>query len=210
MSIDLNTGGADGPTRPHRAPQARGSYEPRHAGGAQGPRTLPLTQASQVAQTAQAVHDTQVLPEVEEGEGAPVFVDGSGRRARGVRIAGALAGAGLTVYLAVVGVNLATGAEVPLTPWPAGKPTGTGPDGTPRTGTTPHRPAGPGASGNPRNGGVPNAGTPSLGSGNDQSRPSASTAPSAPVTTPVPATTRPGKSQATPPAYGKKKKDQSG
>ncbi|GAA4066551.1 hypothetical protein [Actinomadura miaoliensis] len=52
----------------------------------------------------------------------PVFLDVSGRRARLVRRLGLVAGALLTAYLTVLGVNLVAGADVPYTPWPAVKP----------------------------------------------------------------------------------------
>ncbi|MFG2005849.1 hypothetical protein ACGFNU_42540 [Spirillospora sp. NPDC048911] len=164
---------------------------------------------------------------------APVFVDGSGRRARTVRGIGALAGLALIAYLAVVGVNLATGAEVPFTPWPAGK-TATrsdkGEQGEPRTRSVSPRPVGPGTVNNGSRNEVPGGGAPSQGGlpsngvpGQPSAAPRPSTTssplpptagptptPSAATPIPTPTSTRPGNSHASPPAHGKKKKEQSG
>lgn len=49
---------------------------------------------------------------------APVFVDATGRRRRLTRGVGAICATLLTGYLAVVGVGLFTGTDLPLTPWP--------------------------------------------------------------------------------------------
>ncbi|KAB2341344.1 hypothetical protein [Actinomadura rudentiformis] len=170
----------------------------------------------------------------------PVFVDGSGRRARTVRGVGALAGIALIAYFVVVGVNLSTGAEVPFTPWPAGKSATDGdqrgPDGKPRTRDQSPRPVGPGTgsanggtqnqvpgNGVPSNGGLPSNGVPAPGNPSAAPQPPATANPQVPPTTapaptppstatpvPSPTPTRPGNSQASPPAHGKKKKEQSG
>ncbi|MFI0452951.1 hypothetical protein [Actinomadura sp. 6N118] len=178
-----------------------------------------------------------IAPALPEPSG-PVFVDGSGRRALTVRGIGALAGIALIAYLAVVGVNLATGAEVPFTPWPSGN-TATdadkrGPDGKSRTRDQSPRRVGPGTgtanggtqnqvpgNGVPSIGGLPSNGAPAPGNPSTAPQPSTTSNPQVPPTagptpppaatpTPLPTSTRPGNSQASPPANGKKKKEQSG
>jgi hypothetical protein len=139
---------------------------------------------------------TAVLP---PAGGAPVFVDASGRRARLVRRLGLLAGAGLIAYLVMIGVNLAMGADVPLTPWPSGSGVTRGPagdDGKPGTrapsGPAPaaSRPVAPGAASGP---GSPSSGaTPAP----DSASPSAMPA--------RPSRTR-GKAPATPPGQTRDK-----
>ncbi|GAA4631492.1 hypothetical protein GCM10023196_061110 [Actinoallomurus vinaceus] len=54
-------------------------------------------------------------------EPEPVFVDATGRRARIARRAGIALGCIVAAYLALVGIGLATGTRVPLTPWPETK-----------------------------------------------------------------------------------------
>ncbi|MBO2455627.1 hypothetical protein J4573_51730 [Actinomadura barringtoniae] len=151
---------------------------------------------------------------------APVFVDGTGRRARRVRVLGIIAGLSLAAYLSVVGVNLVAGADVPFTPWPTGKHGGHGstkPDsGSPaRAGS---------ATGGPRGARPGTTATP----GGDASQPGPTSAPSrvpgagptpqpsaaptsaAPTTaapTPTVTPTHPGNGNATktPPGWSKKK-----
>ncbi|WP_067812548.1 hypothetical protein [Actinomadura kijaniata] len=50
-------------------------------------------------------------------DAAPVFVDASGRRRRLVRQAGVACGGLLALFLVAMGVSVATGADVPFTPW---------------------------------------------------------------------------------------------
>jgi hypothetical protein len=52
----------------------------------------------------------------------PVFVDRTGRRRRLARNAGIAVGCLLAAYLAVVAFGLVSGADAPMTPWPAAKP----------------------------------------------------------------------------------------
>jgi hypothetical protein len=54
-------------------------------------------------------------------EPPPVFVDRTGRRRRLARNAGIAVGCLLAAYLAVVTFGLVSGADAPLTPWPAPK-----------------------------------------------------------------------------------------
>ncbi|GAA2603063.1 hypothetical protein SMC26_03285 [Actinomadura fulvescens] len=173
-------------------------------------------------------------PTAEPPAAAPVFVDGSGRRVRTVRVVGAVTGAALVAYLAVVGLNLSKGAEVPFTPWPAAKTPASASererDREPATGGLSPRPAGSkpvngGSRDEAPRGGVPSNGPhgnpsaapqPPAGSGTPapSNVPSAvpTPAPTPPTATPAPSpsSTRPGKSHASPPAHGKKKKEQSG
>ncbi|MEV5747541.1 hypothetical protein AB0L00_06950 [Actinoallomurus sp. NPDC052308] len=107
----------------------------------------------------------------------PVFVDPTGRRGRIMRRAGIALGCLVAGYLILVGVGLAIGARVPLTPWPHARPATSGhghaaqllmPRGgtrgsLPTLGSTdPRSPSGPtrtgGASGSPKAGAAP-AGT---------------------------------------------------
>jgi hypothetical protein len=55
-------------------------------------------------------------------EPEPVFVDRTGRRRRLARNAGIAVGCLLAAYLAVVAFGLVSGADAPMTPWPAPKP----------------------------------------------------------------------------------------
>jgi hypothetical protein len=67
--------------------------------------------------------DNPLVTEVTEVlEPDPVFVDRTGRRRRLARNAGIAIGCVLTAYLAVVAFGLVSGADAPLTPWPALKP----------------------------------------------------------------------------------------
>ncbi|MGW3767789.1 hypothetical protein [Actinomadura verrucosospora] len=153
---------------------------------------------------------------LEEAEAMPVFVDATGWRARLGRRLGLLVGAVLLVFLGALGLGLTTGADVPLTPWsepsaqprakvnrpsvpagkageraPAARPLPTGPGA--RSPRPPAVPAGPGASAAPAPSGAPAA-------------PSAPAAPPAATATST-TTSAPGRSQATPPAWGHKKKN---
>ncbi|MBC6457809.1 hypothetical protein [Actinomadura sp. HBU206391] len=49
---------------------------------------------------------------------APVFVDATGRRRRLTRRVGVISAGLLAGYLALVGVGLFAGADLPMTPWP--------------------------------------------------------------------------------------------
>ena len=151
---------------------------------------------------------------------APVFVDGTGRRARRVRIIGILAGLSLAAYLSVVGVNLVAGADVPLTPWPTGKHGGHGhtkpnsggparegsatggPHGTRPGATAPS--GGDGAQPGPTS--SPNQG-PGAGPTPQPSAAPTTAAPTSPAPTATPTPTHPGKGNATktPPGWSKKK-----
>lgn len=153
---------------------------------------------------------------LDEAEAAPVFVDASGWRARIGRRLGLLVGAVLLVFLGALGLGLTTGADVPLTPWsepsaqprartnlpgapageageraPSARPRPTGPAA--RSPRSPAVPAGPGASAAPAASAAPGA-------------PSAPAAPPAATATST-TTSAPGRSQATPPAWGHKKKN---
>jgi hypothetical protein len=55
-------------------------------------------------------------------EREPVFVDRTGRRRRLARNAGIAVGCLLAAYLAIVAFGLVSGADAPMTPWPAPKP----------------------------------------------------------------------------------------
>ncbi|WP_051712556.1 hypothetical protein [Spirillospora albida] len=145
---------------------------------------------------------------------APVFVDPSGRRRRFGSRLGLAIGTSLVLFLGALGIGAATGADVPLTRWDepsggkrvdGGKARIPGADGVRR----PHRTAGGGPGeagpGTP----APAAGRPT--GGETGATPPARTPPGAAPTvtavpSPVPTTTRPGRSDATPPAWGKKKK----
>ncbi|MGK5556595.1 hypothetical protein ACSNOI_33790, partial [Actinomadura kijaniata] len=56
-------------------------------------------------------------PSDPDEDAAPVFVDASGRRRRLARRAGAVCGGLLALFLVAMGVSVATGADVPFTPW---------------------------------------------------------------------------------------------
>ncbi|NDU73808.1 hypothetical protein GWI34_14345 [Actinomadura sp. DSM 109109] len=149
------------------------------------------------------------LPGTPEAEPLPVFVDASGWRARFGSRVGLLAGAVLLVFLGALGLGMTTGADVPLTPWsepsaqprvkvsrpsvPARAVEGRAPSQRPRpTGAAPQPPRAPAAS----------------------AAPAESAAPVAPATPGGPpeaaatgtATSQPGRSQASPPAWGRNKK----
>lgn len=164
--------------------------------------------------------DVRLAPGVERpdpaDDPAPVFVDPSGRRRRFGSRLGIAVGASLVLFLGALGIGAATGADVPLTRWdePSGdkRPDGRkaqipGADGVKRPGRTAGGGTGAAGPGSP----VPSAGQPA-GTGAGATRPvrtpssAAPTPTAAPVPTPAPATTRPGRSDATPPAWGKKKK----
>ncbi|WP_344590001.1 hypothetical protein [Actinomadura vinacea] len=141
---------------------------------------------------------TAVLP---VADAAPVFVDASGRRARLVRRLGILAGGGLIAYLVMIGVNLATGADVPLTPWPAEAGATRGPaggDGKPST----RAPGGPAPAA---------SSTAAVGSGPGSASPSGTpdTGGATPSARPAPSRTR-GKAPATPPGRLRDKPKQNG
>jgi hypothetical protein len=145
----------------------------------------------------------------EEAETAPVFVDATGWRARIGRRLGLFVGAVLLVFLGALGLGMTTGADVPLTPWsepsaqprakvgrpsvPAGEAGERAPSGRPRPTTGPAARS-PRVSAGPAQPGVPTAPT----------APTASSPPTATAT--GSATSAPGNSQATPPAWGHKKK----
>ncbi|MGI5418298.1 hypothetical protein [Actinomadura luteofluorescens] len=144
----------------------------------------------------------------EEMEAAPVFVDATGWRARIGRRLGLLVGAVLLVFLGALALGITTGADVPLTPWseppvkprakvsrpnvPAEKAGERAPSARPQ-------PTGPGAR-SPRGSALP--GAPAAPAAPAPAAPAVSAAPAATNT----ATSAPGKSQATPPAWGRKKK----
>lgn len=134
------------------------------------------------------VGDTKTLTE----EAAPVFVDASGWRARLGRRLGLLVGALLVVFLGALGLGMTTGTNVPLTPWSEPSPHPRVQVSHPKV--TPAKTAGPPAAVRP---------APTRQAG-------ASAPPVVTSRTPKPATTavtttRPGKSQATPPAWGQQR-----
>jgi hypothetical protein len=128
-----------------------------------------------------------------ETETTPVFVDATGWRARLGRRLGLLAGALLIVFLGALGLGMTTGTDVPLTPWSR-------PSASPKPKLS--RPA------------VPSTGKRSAP--HTTARPRPTTQAEAPAPTPSAApkptatastTNRPGKSNASPPAWGRNKKD---
>ncbi|WP_246236510.1 hypothetical protein [Actinomadura chibensis] len=155
-----------------------------------GPLTMPLTEPPGPDDAG------TTIPVAAEPDA--VFVDASGGRARFGRRLGLAAGAVLVVFLGALGLGMATGPSVPLTPWgePSARPkvhvsTPDDPPGTPpdrRAGAPPGTPA---ATGRPAPAAPPPA--PSA-TGTSAVRPSPS------------ATAHPGRSQASPPAWGHKKK----
>lgn len=135
------------------------------------------------------------------GEAEPVFVDATGLRARLGRRFGLAAGAVLVVFLGALGLGMATGPSVPLTPWSE-------PSSRPRVQVS--RPDVPTEKPGDRRA----AGRP----GPEPTRPGERAAPSPPprpssaappgrMQVPATSTSRPGKSQASPPAWGRKKKN---
>jgi hypothetical protein len=130
-------------------------------------------------------------------EAAPVFVDASGWRARVGRRLGLVAGALLIVFLGALGLGMTTGTSVPLTPWsePSAHPRVkvSHPQVTPTKTTESPVAAEPKPT---QRGAVP---APS-------STPEPSSTPRSAPTVTV-STTHPGKSQANPPAWGRKKKN---
>jgi hypothetical protein len=135
---------------------------------------------------------------VAETETAPVFVDASGGRARLGRRLGLLAGALLVVFLGSLGLGMTTGADVPLTPWtrPSPEPSVklSRPNVPPKGRTSRAPAAAPGPTGPTGQAGGP---APSVAP-----RPS-----STPGQAAATSTDRPGKSQASPPAWGRTKKN---
>ncbi|MEO3822805.1 hypothetical protein [Actinomadura sp. B10D3] len=132
-----------------------------------------------------------------DAETAPVFTDASGWRARFGRRIGLLAGAVLIVFLGSLGLGMTTGADVPLTPWSRTSP-------EPRAKLS--RPSVPPKSTASR---PPAAARPRPPA--QAARPAPSATPRPPSVTPSPTaaatTDRPGKSQASPPAWGRRKKN---
>ncbi|MFI0410355.1 hypothetical protein [Actinomadura sp. 3N508] len=132
-----------------------------------------------------------------ETAAAPVFVDSTGGRARLGRRLGLVAGSVLIVFLGALGIGMATGPDVPFTPWkePSGRPS-----------VELSRPAGPTEEPGDRRAGGPGAG--GRGAGTTPAPPGSSAAapPSSARPAPPASTSRPGKSQASPPAWGRKKK----
>ncbi|GAA4238912.1 hypothetical protein GCM10022254_56840 [Actinomadura meridiana] len=139
---------------------------------------------------------TRPLPPVTETE--PVFVDATGGRARFGRRLGLAAGAVLVVFTGAVGIGLATGPNVPLTPWsePSTRPSVR----LSRPATPTERPDGRRAAASPEPARRPARTAPAA----PPAKPSAAD-PAPPRTTTTP--TRPGRSQASPPAWGRKKKN---
>ncbi|WP_246178492.1 hypothetical protein [Actinomadura decatromicini] len=161
-----------------------------------GPLTLPLDEPVREASGAETT--TPIEPEAVSVEPEAVFVDASGWRARFGRRLGLAAGAVLVVFLGALGIGMATGPSVPLTPWgePSARPrVQVGEPGSPS-----------GAPSGQRTGARP--GTPPATDGPAPAAPPP--APSAPGTSavrpPPSATAHPGRSQASPPAWGRKKK----
>lgn len=149
----------------------------------------------------------------------PVFVDISGRRRKLLRRAGFAAGAVLAGFLVLIGIGLASGSGVPLTPWVEPE------KARPRVGSLP---GGGGVTPEPKGGGgmAGPSGKAGRPSGSKPGSVTAVTAPAlgpktttgtqtaisqAPVTTPAasPAVSHPGNSQAKPPAWGRNKKSPS-
>ncbi|RFU40986.1 hypothetical protein DZF91_14285 [Actinomadura logoneensis] len=109
------TSGADG-REPGRSVSGSGDtlvYSPHGASTA----TLTAPPA-----TAPAPAQAPAGPDAEPGHGgaSPVFVDLSGRRRRMGRQAGIACGGLLAAFLLAMGIGVATGANVPGTPWKAG------------------------------------------------------------------------------------------
>ncbi|MER6808467.1 hypothetical protein ABT299_04245 [Spirillospora sp. NPDC000708] len=179
--------------------------------------TVPLTQA--VSTTGAPPPDGVRPGGVRPGgpgatapDGAPVFVDATGRRHRLARRIGLLAGALLVVFLGALGIGAATGAAVPGTPWnaPSAHPgVGGQQPASARAGKqgVVAEPGGASPSRRPRT--VPSGASPKAPSATSKpvttAAPSASSAPSAKPSATT-STSRPGNSHATPPAWGHTKK----
>ncbi|MCO6006559.1 hypothetical protein NE236_16360 [Actinoallomurus purpureus] len=150
----------------------------------------------------------------EELEPDPVFVDPTGRRAKIMRRAGIALGCLVAAYLALITVGLATGARVPLTPWPQTKHSKSGPaeDGLmPRSGARNPLPGRSSAAGVPPSGPAPTTATSHAPTGGTRSAAPGTTAPATPGSptppvVPTTATTAPGKGH----GYGRTKKPHPG
>ncbi|MFG2246043.1 hypothetical protein [Spirillospora sp. NPDC048823] len=130
-----------------------------------------------------------------------VFVDATGWRARFGRRLGLGAGAVLIVVLGALGLGMTTGPSVPLTSWSEPSPdpgTPVMPPANPERNATSPEPTGPGAGG-PGGGGQ--------GTGASPSAPSAATPPAAPAPASTASPPGKGRSDASPPAWGRKKND---
>ncbi|MEV0399933.1 hypothetical protein [Actinoallomurus sp. NPDC050550] len=143
-------------------------------------------------------------------EPEPVFVDATGRRARIARRLGIALGCVVAAYLVLVGIGLATGSRVPLTPWPETKhsKSGRGPaeDGLmPRSGGHNPLPNRSSAAGGAPSGPAPTAGASHAPAGGTHPSATTSSKPTTgattPPVTPTSATTVPGKGH----AYGRTK-----
>jgi hypothetical protein len=155
--------------------------------------------------------ETTVLPRSTGRHARPVFVDGTGRRRRFFRRAGAVAGLILTGFLIIMSVTVATGASVPATPWSdqhghrsQGRPATTSPGSkspvmSPATGT--HDDPGAGSGTEPQVAPAPSPGAAASPSPTTASPSATPTSPTASATS-----THPGRSRGTPPAWGKTKK----
>ncbi|TMQ86151.1 hypothetical protein ETD83_40320 [Actinomadura soli] len=169
------------------------------AGTAPTTETWPVTETGPGWEPGPGV-ETELETELETATGAqtatsPVFVDSTGWRARLGRRFGLAAGAVLIVFLGALGIGMATGPDVPFTPWkePSGRP-----------GVELSRPPGPTKKPDDQRA----AGRPGSAGGGEGAAPavSGSSAPSSARPAPPTATSRPGRSEATPPAWGRKKK----
>lgn len=153
------------------------------------------------------------MPDVSASQ--PVFVDASGRRRRLLRAVGAAGGGVLLLFLVLIGIGVATGSGVPLTPWspphadgPHGGPAGANGDATlePKgggsaTGKHGSRPAvGPS---------LPGRGTASGGPGHPNGQPALSTPTSSTPASPGagPSATASPSGTHSPAALGKRKKN---
>ncbi len=72
--------------------------------------------------SAPIAYTSDVNEAIDVLDSEPVFVDPSGRRRRIARNAGIVVGCLLAAYLATVAFGVVTGSRVPLTPWPASRP----------------------------------------------------------------------------------------
>ncbi|NKZ04914.1 hypothetical protein [Actinomadura latina] len=151
------------------------------------PVAEPLTEPATVPST-----DTRPLTEP-----VPVFVDASGSRARLGRRLGLLAGALLLVFLGALGLGMTTGTNVPLTPWSE-------PSAHPRVKVS-HPQVKPTRTPEPPVAARPNP-TQRVVAPAPSTAPQSSSSAAQPTPTAVPSTSRPGNSQVSPPAWGRKKK----